>query len=431
MLNCANEKNRFQNPVRPSLPAADVVIVGGGVAGAAAALAARRSGCDVLLLEKATLLGGLATLGIINFFVPMDNGAGRQVVKGIAEEFLRLAVLHGFDTLPEPWRHGEPAEPTSVHYTTSFSPQIFALELLGLLVREGVRVRFDSLATGVDVDGGRIVALEVEDKSGRTRVDGRVFIDASGDADLCWRVGAPCETGINYFSYFGRAVTLQSCADAVKAGDIAKVYAGCSGGAAGLDGSGHPAGMKTYEGGNPEDISEFLVANQLELLRKIEGEDRRSREIVTLPTIPQMRTTRHLVGNHVLTTDDIGRRQPDSIGVVPDFCDTSNLYEVPYRVLTRRGFPNLLAVGRCASASGFAWDVLRVIPPAILTGEAAGLATSLAMGDDVDVGSIDIAKLQAALAGNGIYIHIPPFLRRKSKAGRPAPGTFAGQLSSE
>ena len=44
----------------------DVIVVGGGVAGVSAAVSAARSGMKTLLMEKFTVLGGLATVGLIN-----------------------------------------------------------------------------------------------------------------------------------------------------------------------------------------------------------------------------------------------------------------------------------------------------------------------------------------------------------------------------
>ncbi|MCQ2386484.1 MAG: FAD-dependent oxidoreductase, partial [Clostridia bacterium] len=81
----------------------DVVVAGGGVAGAAAAVSAAKRGKSVLLLEKTNILGGLATLGLVNFFVPMCNGRGKQIIFGLAEKWLRDSVRYGFDTLPESW----------------------------------------------------------------------------------------------------------------------------------------------------------------------------------------------------------------------------------------------------------------------------------------------------------------------------------------
>ena len=45
----------------------DVIVAGGGISGVAAALSAARLGKSTLLLEKNTALGGLATIGLINF----------------------------------------------------------------------------------------------------------------------------------------------------------------------------------------------------------------------------------------------------------------------------------------------------------------------------------------------------------------------------
>ena len=63
----------------------DVIVAGGGVAGVAAAVSVRRMGKSVLLIEKTVGLGGLATTGLIKLFVPMCNGRGLQIIKGMAE----------------------------------------------------------------------------------------------------------------------------------------------------------------------------------------------------------------------------------------------------------------------------------------------------------------------------------------------------------
>ena len=64
----------------------DVIVCGGGVAGIAAALAAARQGARPLLLEKEYALGGLATLGLIVIYLPLDDGEGeRTVASGIAK----------------------------------------------------------------------------------------------------------------------------------------------------------------------------------------------------------------------------------------------------------------------------------------------------------------------------------------------------------
>ena len=54
----------------------DVIVAGGGVAGVASAVSSARMGLKTLLIEKTISLGGLATIGLVNFFVPMCNGRG-------------------------------------------------------------------------------------------------------------------------------------------------------------------------------------------------------------------------------------------------------------------------------------------------------------------------------------------------------------------
>ena len=92
----------------------DVIVCGGGVAGVAAAVSAANNGSSVLLIEKSNILGGLATLGLINLFVPMCNGRGKQIIFGLCEKWTRDSALYGYDTIPEPWKNGEPSEPTDI-----------------------------------------------------------------------------------------------------------------------------------------------------------------------------------------------------------------------------------------------------------------------------------------------------------------------------
>ena len=82
---------------------AQVIVAGGGAGGIAAALSARRMGCTVLLIDKALLLGGLATQGLINWIEPYCDGEGHRVLGGIPWELFQLAIRDGGDSLPETW----------------------------------------------------------------------------------------------------------------------------------------------------------------------------------------------------------------------------------------------------------------------------------------------------------------------------------------
>ena len=63
---------------------------------------------------------------------------------------------------------------------------------------------------------------------------------------------------------------------------------------------------------------------------------------------------------------------------------------------------NLLSAGRCISAAGEAWEVMRVIQAAAHTGEIAGVAAALAVRGDTTPDALDVARLRAELAPRGV-----------------------------
>ncbi len=384
----------------------DIIVAGGGVAGVAAAVAAARMGKRTLLIEKTVSLGGLATIGLINYFVPLCNGRGTQIIRGMAEEFLRLSIRHGFDTLPAEWREGEPGQgKTKVRYITRYSVPVFVLELTRLIRAEGVDLLFDTVVSEPIVEEGRILGVITDSKSGREYYTAKQFIDATGDADLLFRAGVPTVEGGNYDTYFIYGTTTELCKTAAEKGHLQRMYKEYFGGSANLHGGGHPEGKPLWRGTDNRDITRYFVENHEVVLDRIEGDDRMTRDLFLMPTMPQFRTTRHLLGDHIFRAEDAYRHFDDSIGAISDFERRDFLYEVPYRAITKRGFPNVYAVGRIASAEGFGWDVLRVIPPAILTGQAAGVAASLVIDEGVAASDVDMAALQSTLAGQDVIIH--------------------------
>lgn len=166
--------------------------------------------------------------------------------------------------------------------------------------------------------------------------------------------------------------------------------------------------MRHFLGTNADDITDYLVTSQCRLLEMLSSEppeSRNAREIVTLPTMPQFRTTRRLDGDYTLREEDVYRHFDDSIGAICDFDRRDCLYEMPWRTMVKKGFGNLIAAGRITSGEGYAWDVIRVIPPAILTGEVAGIAAALSLESGKSVHSIDIAELQRRITAAGNLIH--------------------------
>jgi hypothetical protein len=178
-----------------------------------------------------------------------------------------------------------------------------------------------------------------------------------------------------------------------------------NGGSASRSGDNQPEGVSLFNGTTTEEITDYVLENQKLILEKLQKTDRFSRDIVRSPTMPQFRTTRHIDGEYTFKAEDAYRHFEDSIGTISDFGRKDFLYEIPYRCLYKKSYRNVLAVGRAASATGYGWDLLRVIPPAIITGQAAGIAASMALDSRKAVYEIPIEKLQQELDSQNVMIH--------------------------
>ena len=144
----------------------DVIVCGGGVAGVAAAVSSAQNGLSTLLLEKSNILGGLGTLGLINLFVPMCNGRGKQIIFGLAEKWLRMSAELGWDTIPDDWKNGEPKTPTEQRYIQRYSPAIFAYQLTNEIKKSGADILFDCMAVDPIMDGNICTGVITESKGG-------------------------------------------------------------------------------------------------------------------------------------------------------------------------------------------------------------------------------------------------------------------------
>lgn len=399
----------------------DIIVAGGGVAGVAAAVQAAREGKSVLLVEKSQKLGGLATLGLINLFVPMCNGRGKQIIKGMAEEFLRLAMKYGYDKglssdfvdgrIPDEKLQAYAAEGKQPpRYILRYSAEIFALALTELCVNEGVDIMFDAVLSRPvyteECGKIKVEGVVLETKSGREYYTASLFVDATGDGDLMYRSGVPTVERGNFHTYIAFLVTLENCKKAIECGNISEIFGRVSGGGANLYGGGHPEGLPLYYGTTSEEVNRYLIKNQLEMLEKIKTFDRRTMDVVTLPGVAQFRTTRRIDGAYVLRETDTYRHFDDSVAAICDFDRRDYLFEIPYGTMYSPKASNVLTCGRSAAGDGYAWDVLRVIPPAIVTGQAAGFACALSLDSGkCDVADIDIRALQKKMETANNYIH--------------------------
>lgn len=385
----------------------DVIVCGGGVAGVAAAVSAAKNGMSTLLLEKSNILGGLGTLGLINLFVPMCNGRGKQIIFGLAEKWLRKSAELSWDTIPEEWRDGEPKQPTNVRYIQRYSPAIFAYQLTEEIKASGADILFDCMAIDPLMDGNVCRGVFTESKGGTEFYECKMLIDTTGDCDVLRRGGIPTVSGENFFTFSTKMVTLQSCREAVEKGNIKHIYRDMMGGGINLFGDGQPADKPRWSGLTAEEVTDYIVTNQLLILEKLKNTDRTTREIVTTPGMPQFRTTAHIKGDYSLKVADAYKHFDDSVCAINDFEHRDHLFEVPLRTLARRDYPNIITAGRSADGTGYGWDLLRVIPPAILTGQAAAEAACLAIRTGKGVAEVDICALQRKLENENVMVHFP------------------------
>ncbi len=406
----------------------DVIVAGGGVAGLAAALTARRAGKQVLVIEKSTMLGGLATLGLINLFVPMCNGRGTQIIFGLAEEFLRYSIRYGWAKIPDEWRNDAPEKPTEVRYIARFSPNIFALALTEFFAAEGIDLLFDVMCSAPVMDGKHCRGVIIQGKSGREFIRGRIIVDTTGDSDLLRRAGVPTLKRGNFTIYAVKAISLESCRKAVETGRIEDAVWPHSGYCVNLYGKNQPADIPLCDGTDTDQVSHFLEINQRKLFERIKDDDPESREIVTLPGMAQLRTTCCIEGDYTLRESDTYRHFEDSIGAICDFERRDFLYEMPYRILIRSGYDNLITAGRSASGEGYAWDVIRVIPPAIISGQAAGNAAVVALDSNCGIDKVDVAKVQKKQTEQNVMLHFDDALIPKNVANAGENGEDIGHF---
>ena len=120
-----------------------------------------------------------------------------------------------------------------------------------------------------------------------------------------------------------------------------------------------------------------------------------------IATIPQIRMTRKIIGEYILSETEEHTYFEDSIGMVSNWKKRGPVYEVPFRTLYSSEVKNLICAGRCTSVTETLWDVMRVIPCCAVTGQAAGLAA--AMTDDFS--TLKVSELQEKLRKNGVVIH--------------------------
>ena len=166
----------------------DVVVAGGGVSGCMAALAAARQGARTLLIEQYGFLGGTLTNAGVGPMMTFHAGR-RQVVTGLPQELIDRMTEKGGCT-------GHIEDTTG--YASSITPfdaEVLKWTLDEMMADAGVDVLFHAVLTGVHREEGVIRCVLVQTRGGSLELEGKVFIDATGDAALSFLAGADVRQG--------------------------------------------------------------------------------------------------------------------------------------------------------------------------------------------------------------------------------------------
>ncbi len=438
----------------------DIMVAGGGPAGTAAAVMAARQGMSVLLVEAGNCLGGQGTAGLVSCFQGLTDGEnfvadgfGRKIVDKIRE-------YGGEGEVKEYGGEGE----GSIHHRLYFvKGEILKRVYDDILTESNVQFLFGTHFLDTITHDGTVQYAVCAAKSGMFAVAAKIYIDATGDGDLCAASGAPFEkgdsngnmqggtlcslwTGINWdnvkplntssdvFSirdkkaYYKKAFDdnvftirdLHSCgihkiSDKVTLGALGHTY--------GVDGTDETSLTKALISGRHSQV-------EYEKFYKEYQSGYEELELITTASILGIRETRRIIGDYVLTSDDFMKRAnfDDEIGRFAYYADIhpsdasveadekcyefshnfhykkGESYGIPYRVLIPQNLKNVLVAGRCVSSDRVIQGSIRLMTGCYITGQATGIAASIAVDDNTDTRGFNVKKLQRKLKDAGAFL---------------------------
>ncbi|MBI5724077.1 MAG: FAD-dependent oxidoreductase [Planctomycetes bacterium] len=416
----------------------DVVVVGGGPGGFGAAVSAARAGAKTLLIEREGFMGGGATVMMVNPFMPCitsENADKKRfmVNAGIFAEVaarLEKCKAGGLDT-----KGG----------CVRFDDEALKLILDEMAAEAGVTVLFHAALYDVQTSQGKVQAIYLAHNSGPIAVGGKVFIDSTGDALLSARAGAQFQFG----DEAGKVMPM-TLFFVIGGADLPKIPWGelrklCAEG-----GKDNPPLVNTNLSCTSIGPSGMIYINAIRIpgntldafdLSRAEAEGRRRVEnyvawlkarvagfencyLVKTACHIGVRESRRVVGDYTLTGQDFDRcakfddgiaccsypvdiHQQEQGKVRIEHLPPGEYYQIPYRCLTPKGLTNLLVASRSISCDVRMHSSLRVMPPVMNIGEAAGLAAAMSLPAS-DVRAIDVKGLRDRLRKSGAAIEPLP-----------------------
>lgn len=423
----------------------DVLVLGSGPAGSAAAIMAARMGADTLLVDFASVPGGVSTAGGMSHYTgTVDSRLYREVLQ-------RMAEKNGKDA--------EGAHRTVIDTVTMTATWIELLEEAGvellLYTMACEAVVEHSMEGGHSMEEGRSVVkgVVIQNKTGRSVLMAKAVIDATGDGDIAASAGVEFVKGRETDGMMQPATLMfrvagVDMANAVFPGSFETEVYTERGELQRLakEKLPYPAGhvllyRSTQEGvvtvnmTNAVDIdgstAEGMTRAELTCRKQIPAIVDFLREyvpgyrgcyVISTASLIGIRETRHLKGVYALTGEDIlaGRRFEDWVVRGAEFnFDVHNMtgggldatgvqkefprgikYTIPYRCFLPCEIDGLLFAGRDISGTHIAHSNYRAMPICLAMGEAAGIAAGLAVRKDIPLRDVEASEIQACLEGS-------------------------------
>jgi glycine/D-amino acid oxidase-like deaminating enzyme len=427
-----------------------VIVVGSGSAGATATIAAARAGAKTLVLERLPFLGGTSTAVLDTFYGFYTPGTqSKKVVGGITDDVMERLRRHA-SWLERPNTHGAG---TGVTY----HPEYLKVVWEDLVREAGADVLLNAWVQDVETQDNGIRSLVVATKLGLRVFTADVFIDASGDADLCHFGGFeyelagaidPAQTLTTTFKLCNVDVARRKTID--KKQFHALMAAAAESGKYQLprkEGSDHitpvdhmTATIMTRLPSYFKKGETIVNATDPELLSQAEMEGRKqaieyirflrdmvpgyeNAQLSTFGMQIGVRETRRVYGEYRLTKDDVlsARQFDDQVGLcgapIEDHhggADTAWAYlpdgqcvGIPWRTLVPKGSRNVLMAGRCFSSTHDAHASVRSMAQCMAMGHAVGVAAARMAAEKLTPQQVPVGALQDTLRKQGAILETP------------------------
>jgi hypothetical protein len=388
------------------------------------------------LVERYGFLGGASTMvldSFYGFYIPGNDA--RRVVGGIPWEIVERLRRYGM-VVERPSSYG-------AGQAVTYDPPTLQVVWEQTALEAGVRLRLHTFCLDVQKEGDRVTGIVVGGKSGMGLITGKVFVDTSGDADLCFRAGAPFQPAgedgpaQSLTTTFRLGNVDEERALKVKRADLVRMMkeANLSGEyrLPREEGSVHRTPLRGVVATNMTRVAYVDGTDPVELTKaEVEGRKqameyvRFLREripgyeqayLINFSTQIGIRETRRVYGDYRLTREDVlsARHFPDAIAQCGapiedhhpgsdtrwEYLPAGATYDIPLRSLIPQTVANVLMAGRCLSATHDAHASVRSMGQCMAMGQAAGTAAALALQVDNSVRGVSVPHLQQQLRSDG------------------------------